>query len=51
MVPFIILRTVYHRAFIFHMLIGPGETLTPMDFVFFMGRVKVTLVTFVKNRF
>jgi len=33
--PLIILRTVYHRGFIFHMLIGPGEGLTPFDFVFF----------------
>jgi len=32
-----ILRTIYHRAFIFHMLIGPGKGLTPIDFVFREG--------------
>jgi len=41
MVPLIILRIVYHRAFIFHMLIGPGEGLTHIDFVFLRVRVKV----------
>jgi len=35
MIPLIILRTVYHIAFIFLMLIGPGEGLTPFDLVFF----------------
>jgi len=34
MVSPIIFWTVYHRAFIFHMLIGPGEGLTPIEFVF-----------------
>jgi len=33
------------------MLIGPGEGLTPIDFVFFRSRVKVTRVTFVKKWF
>jgi len=40
--PLIILKIVYHRAFIFHMVIGLGDGLTPIDFVFF--RVKVTFV-------
>ena len=31
--PLIILRTVYYIAFIFHMLIGPGEGLIPIDCV------------------
>ena len=47
----VLLRTVCHRAFIFHMIIGPGECLTPIDFVYFGGRVKVTRVTFVKKGF
>ena len=38
MVPFIILRTDYHRAFIFHMLIGPGESLIPIDFFVLYGK-------------
>ena len=45
------LRTVYHISFIFHIRISPGEGLTPIDFVFFMSRVKVTRVTFVRNGF
>jgi len=28
---------------------SPGEGLTPFDFVFFIGRVKVSWVTFVKQ--
>jgi len=41
----IFLRTVYHRSFIFYVLIGFSEGLTPINFV------KVTRVTFVKNSF
>ena len=33
------------------MLIGPGEGLIPIDFVFFSERVKVTWVFFVKKGF
>jgi len=38
----IILRTVYHRAFIFHMLIGLGEDMSPDVFMFTRSNVKVT---------
>jgi len=37
--PVIILKTVYHTAFI-HVLIGHGEGLIPINFVFFTSRVK-----------
>jgi len=40
-----------HRGFIFHMLIGLGVGLTSTYFVFFMSKVKVTKVTFVKKCF
>jgi len=32
--PLIILRIIYHRAFIFHMLIGLGEDIIPIYFGF-----------------
>jgi len=52
MVSLIILRTVYHRGFIFHILIGLGEGLTSIHFVLFRSKVKVTKVIFVlKNGF
>ena len=44
MFPLIILRTVYNRPFIFHMLIGPGEDLISIDFVFFKLMVKGTVL-------
>jgi len=34
-VNFLILRTVYHRVFIYHRLIGPDVGLSSFDFVFF----------------
>ena len=43
--------TVYHIAFIFHMVIGLSVGLTPIDFMFSMSRVKITRVTFVKKWF
>ena len=49
MVPHIYLRTVYHRAFIFHMLIDLGENTMPDVLKFTMSKVKVTWVTFVIN--
>jgi len=41
----IILWTIYHRAFIFHMLIGHGEVMTPTDFVFTRSRSQQSLET------
>jgi len=38
----IILRTVYHRAFIFHVMIGLGEITIPYVFNFTRSKVKVT---------
>jgi len=44
--PTIILKTFfYHRAFIFHMLIGLGEDENPSYFGFTRSKVKVTSVT------
>jgi len=45
--PTIILKLIYHRAFIFHMLIGLSEDKNPIDIGF--TRSKVTMVTFVKK--
>ena len=45
----IILRTINHRAFIFHMLIGLMKDMTPVDFVFTRSKVKVTRVTLKKK--
>jgi len=42
MVPIIILKTIYHSAFIFHMLIGLSEDKTPFDYEFTMSKIKVT---------
>jgi len=39
------------QSFIFHVLIGLGEGLTSTYFVFFMSKVKVTKVNFVKKCF
>jgi len=39
------------NIFIFHMLIGLYEDMTPVDFVFTWSKVKVTMVTFVINYF
>ena len=44
--PGIILRTVHHKLFIFH-IIGLVKCLTPIEFGFFRSKVKVTRVTFV----
>jgi len=44
----IMLRTVYHRGFTFHMFIGLVEGLTSMDFVFFRSKIKFTKVNFKK---
>jgi len=43
------LQTVYHRAFIFHMLIGLGKDMTPIDFGITMSKGNVTRVTFLKR--
>jgi len=43
----IYLRTVHHIDFIFHMLIGLGKGLTPIDFFV----LYVTMVTFVQKGF
>jgi len=40
------LKTIYHRAFIFHMLIGLGKDKTPINIGFIRSKVKVTWVTF-----
>jgi len=45
----IILRTVYHRGFIFHMPIGIGGNMTHFDFEFTRSKGKVIWVTFVKK--
>ena len=42
--PLIFLRTVYYRAIIFHMLIGLGKDMTPIDFRFTRMKVKVKRV-------
>jgi len=46
---FLLLKTVYHRAFIFHMLIGLGENMISDVFKFTRSKVKVRCVTFVSN--
>jgi len=43
------MRTVYPRAFIFHMLIGHGEDITPISFELTWSKGKLTRVTYVKN--
>ena len=43
--PFISLRNIYHKAFIFHSLIGRCESMPPIDFVFTRSNFKVTRVT------
>ena len=42
---------IYHRACIFHLQIGLGKDMTPIDFEFTRSNVKVTVVTFVKKGF
>ena len=44
-----LLKTVDHRAFIFHMLIGLGENTISDVFMFTRSRVKVTWITFVTH--
>jgi len=46
--PIIILRTIYHRAFVFHVQIGPGKDKNPIDFRVIKSKVNVKRVTFVK---
>jgi len=41
-----LLKTIYHRAIIFHMLIGLGKDKTPINIWFTRSKVKVTWVTF-----
>ena len=43
------MKTIYHRAFIYHVLIGLGENKNLIDFGFTGSKVKVTSVTFVKQ--
>ena len=45
---FVILRTIYHKAFIFHMLIGLDRDLTHIDIGVIRSKVKVRRITFVK---
>jgi len=45
----IILRTICHRAFIFHMQIGLGKDKHTINFRFTRSKVKVTRVTFEKK--
>jgi len=49
--PFIILQTIFHRAFIFHMLFGLVEDMTTIDFRYTRSKAKVTRVLFVKQWF
>ena len=44
----IVLRTVHHKCFIFHMLIGLDDGLTFIDDGFFRSKVTVKKITFVK---
>ena len=44
----IFLRTIYHRAFIYNVLIGLSEDKTPIDFGFTRSKGNVTRVRFVK---
>jgi len=41
----IILRNIYYKAIIFHMLIGLGEAMTLFDFGFTRIKVKITRIT------
>ena len=50
MVVLIILRTMHHRALIFHMLVGLGKNMIPDVFKFARSKVKVTWVTFGINK-
>ena len=43
--PLILLRTSYHTALIYNMLIGLVEDMTNIDFGFTRLKVKVTMVT------
>jgi len=40
--PLIFLRTLYHRAFISHLLIGLGKDMTLFEFELIRSKVKVT---------
>jgi len=44
----IILRTIYHIAFIFHMLIGLDRDMTHFDIGVIRPTVKVRMINFVK---
>jgi len=43
------LENIFHRAFIYHVLIGLGENKSLIDFGFTGSKVMVTSVTFVKK--
>jgi len=47
----IILRTIYHLAFIFHMLSGLDIDITHIDIGVIRSKVKVRRITFVKSWF
>jgi len=49
--PLIVWRTIYHRDFIFYLLISLGEDMAPIDSGFTRSKVKVTRVLFVKQWF
>ena len=44
----IILRTIYHIAFIFHMLIVLDRDMTHINIEFIRSKIKVRIITFVK---
>ena len=46
--PLIILRTVFHSGFIFHMFIGVGADMTPFDIEFVRSKVEVIMMDYVK---
>jgi len=45
----LLLRTIYHSAVIFYMLIGFDKDMTPIDFRFTRSKVMVTMVTCKSN--
>ena len=46
--PLNILRTIYYRVFMFHLVIGLYEDTIPIDFGFSRSKVKVTVFIYVK---
>ena len=46
-----VLRTIYHRAIIFYVMIGFHQNMTTIDSEFIRSKVKVTMFMFVQNGF